>query len=509
MIKDFATYKQETGGRAILLFLLFGLAIYQFVTVGFSAFAIVCCSPILVVFAYFAFKYRMFTFWMLLIANSIVMFFSMQGWLPSGIPLSLYNELLEIILLSIAIVDARKTPHFERTANIMLYALIMWCGFCILEILNDTCNLGINIKAWYQGSRKIAFQIMYAFLVFTVYIDNAKVLKNYLYLWTALALFSCFWVWKQKTFGFTPAEDAWIHGPGSRTHILQGGTLIRYFSNYSDAASFGTGMASTAVAFIIFGLTSKIKKYRIIFLSTGLACIWAMFQSGTRTAMACLILGITTYVFLSKSIKTTVVVSITFGLFFIILAFTNIGQGNQQIRRMRSVFNRNDASANVRTTNQEAMKKYMKDAPWGIGIGMDRDDVPANNKFAIMSVVPPDSEYVDIWIRTGVIGITLFITTMLMMLGGACYIVLFKLKNHSLRGIGAGFCCAFISMQLGGYGNQVLMQFPNCLLFYGGLSIVYTLPFIEKEWIEFETKELAIQEERERLKLEKKKASRV
>lgn len=201
MIKDFATYKQETGGRAILLFLLFGLAIYQFVTAGFSAFAIVCCSPILVVFAYFAFKYRMFTFWMLLIANSFVMFFSMQGWLPSGIPASMYNELLEIILLSIAIVDARRTPHFERTANIMLYALIMWCGFCILEILNDTCNLGINVKAWYQGSRKIAFQIMYAFLVFTVYIDNAKVLKNYLYLWTALAIFSCFWVWKQKTFG--------------------------------------------------------------------------------------------------------------------------------------------------------------------------------------------------------------------------------------------------------------------------------------------------------------------
>jgi len=509
MIKDFATYKQETGGRALLLFLLFGLAIYEFITAGFSAFAIVCSSPILFVFAFFAFKYRMFTFWTLLIANSFVMFFSMQGMLPSGIPASLYNELLEIILLSIAIVDARRTPCFERSANIMLYALIMWCGFCILEILNDTCNLGINMGAWYQGARIMAFQLMYAFLVYTIYIDNTKVLTQYLYFWVALSLFSCFWVWKQKNLGFTPSENAWIHGPGSRTHILQGGTLIRFFSNYTDAASFGTGMASTAVAFFIFGLTSKIKKHRIIFLITALACTWAMFQSGTRTAMACLILGITAYVFLSKSIKMAAIVSVIFGFFFIILAFTNIGQGNQQIRRMRSVFNRNDASAGVRDINQEAMKKYMKDAPWGIGIGMDRDDVPSNNKYAVMSIVPPDSEYVNIWIRTGVIGITLFITTMLMMLGGACYIVLFKLKNHSLRGIGAGFCCAFISMQLGGYGNQVLMQFPNCLLFYGGLSIVYTLPFIEKEWIEFETKELAIQEERERLKLEKKKASRV
>lgn len=96
-----------------------------------------------------------------------------------------------------------------------------------------------------------------------------------------------------------------------------------------------------------------------------------------------------------------------------------------------------------------------------------------------------------------------------MMLGGACWIVLFKLKNPSLRGVGSGFCCAFIAMQLGGYGNQVLMQFPNCLLFYGGLSIVYILPFIEKDWIEYEEKKVAIQEEKKRLRLEKLENMRV
>jgi hypothetical protein len=76
-------------------------------------------------------------------------------------------------------------------------------------------------------------------------------------------------------------------------------------------------------------------------------------------------------------------------------------------------------------------------------------------------------------------------------------------------GIGAGFCCAFVAIQLGGYANQVLMQFPNCLIFYGGLSIVYILPFIEPEWIKYEEKRLAEQAERERLKLEKKLSSRV
>ena len=66
-----------------------------------------------------------------------------------------------------------------------------------------------------------------------------------------------------------------------------------------------------------------------------------------------------------------------------------------------------------------------------------------------------------------------------------------------------------VSQQLGGYGNQVLMQFPNCLIFYGGLTIVYVLPYLEEEWMAYEGKLLAEQEEKKRLKLEKKNAERV
>jgi hypothetical protein len=126
-----------------------------------------------------------------------------------------------------------------------------------------------------------------------------------------------------------------------------------------------------------------------------------------------------------------------------------------------------------------------------------------------MATVAPDSEYVFIWIHTGIIGITIFLICTAIMLFGACWIVFFTLKNPSLRGIGAGLTCAMVSQQLGGYGNQVLMQFPNCLIFYGGLTIVYILPYIENEWIEYENEQLAIQEEKKRLKLEKKRASRV
>ena len=502
----FKSYASENGGRVILLFLLFLLALYEFITAGFPAFAAVCCLPIAALLVLSTFQFRMFVFWALVIINYIIQWKSLP--LPGGIPMSMYNEMLEIILLAMALIDVQRA-HFERIGNVMLIALITWCGFCTLQVLNDTCDIGLDIGAWYTGARLMAFQLMYAFLVFSLYISDSKNLTRYLVLWGALALFASFWVWKQKNYGFTAAENAWIQGRGRSTHILQGGSLIRYFSIFSDAANYGIGIASTAVAFIIFGITSRVRKFKIFFLATGLICIWAMFPSGTRTATACLLAGFAFYILLSKSMKIAVPFSIAFAFFAFILIFTKIGDSNQQIHRMRTAFDKDDASAGARKYNQAVMKKYLKDAPWGIGIAQGYGSVPANNKYTLMSTIPADSEYVYIWIRTGVIGITIFLITTVLMLLGACRIVLFKINNPSLRGIGAGLCCAFVSQQLGGYGNQVLMQFPNCITFYGGLSIVYILPIIEQEWNIYEGELLAKQEEKKRLKLEKKRASRV
>lgn len=500
----FSTYAKENGGRVSLLFLLFLLAIYEFITAGFNTFAIICVMPALVVITLLLFEYRMLAFWSLILINYLVQ----AKWLSLPVPISIPNELLQLVLLAFAIIDTHDS-HFERTLNLMYLAVATWCGFCTLEVLNDTCGIGIDVGAWYTVARMVGFQLMYIFLVFTLYITAPKVLVRYLFIWGFLALFAAFWVWKQQHIGFTVSENAFLQGRGRTTHVLQAGTLIRYFSIYSDAANFGIGIASTAVAFIIFGITAKVRKYKIFFLTVGLATAWAMFPSGTRTAIACFMAGMLMYVFLSKSFKIAIPFTIAFALFIFMLAFTTIGNGNQQIRRMRSAFDKNDASANVRATNQAAMKKYLAEAPWGIGMGIGHANAPANNKYTFMAKVPPDSEFVFIWIHTGIIGITVFLCCMGLMLFGACRIVFFVLKSPSLRGIGAGFCCAFGSQLVGGYGNQVLLQFPNCLTFYGGLAIVYILPFIEDEWIAHEKEQLAIEEEKKRLKLEKKKASRV
>ena len=493
------------GGRAGVLLLLFALALYMFYSAGFPAFAVVCASPLLVLGVLITLEYRMFIFWLLVFINYFVQW---KDFPSTGIPMSLYNEALELLLLALAIIRVEEA-RFERLCNVMLIALCIWCTFCTLEVLNVSLDMGIQFGPWYTGARMMAFQLLYAFLVFSLYITSPKTLMTYLVVWGCLAVFAAIWVWKQQNIELTVAERSFLYGRGRSTHVINGGATIRYFSIFSDAANFGVGMASTAAAFLIFAINTKVKKYKYFFLLVGLAAGWAMFPSGTRTATFCFFAGVGTYIFLSKSMKIAVPVSILAFVVYLLLAFTEIGNGNAQIRRMRSGFDKNDASMGARYNNQAVMKKYMKDIPWGIGLGMGNDNVPPNNKFYQMAIIPPDSEYVYVWLRTGYVGLTVFLVTTVIMFVGACWVVLFRIRSKSLRGIGAGLCCAFASVQLGGYANQVLMQFPNCLVVYGGLAMVFGLPLYEKEWEEWEAAQLARQEERRRLKLEKKLASRV
>ena len=495
----------EKGGRVFLLFLLFLLAIYEFLHSGLSTFAIICLSPIVILFIYMAFNWRTSVFWLLIVGNWFIQFKNFNWHMPQ----SLVDELLELTLIAIALIDIRKETHFGRAWNFMLFALSIWFGLCLIEVFNDTCGLGININAWFTGARLMALQLLWIILVFALYITNAQTLSTYLRVWAGLSLFSAFWTWKMINIGFTDAENGWLNNVGYVTHIINGGTLTRYWSTFSDAANYGCNASASAVAFLVFGITAKLKKDKFFYFITAAAVIWGMFQSGTRTAIFTLIAGFIVFLFLARSVKILIPSAIVGFFFLFILIFTNIGNSNQQIRRMRSAFNKKDASSNVRDINQAAIRKYMKDAPWGIGIGIFADNIPSGNRYKMLAMIPPDSEYVFIWVRTGYIGVTVFAICMILMLLGACYVVMFKLKSPSLIGIGGGMCSAFTAIQVSGIANQVIYQYPNGLTFFGGLAIVYLLPYIEKDWIELEDKRLAIEAEKKRLKLEKKLAKRV
>ena len=118
MVESFKTYSRENGGRVILLFLLFLLALYQLTHAGFQTYAVICLIPLLVLAVYCAFKWKMLTFWVLFIVNYLIQMKDISTSL--SIPMSLPNEMLQIILLAIAVIDARDNPHFEKAAKPLL-----------------------------------------------------------------------------------------------------------------------------------------------------------------------------------------------------------------------------------------------------------------------------------------------------------------------------------------------------------------------------------------------------
>ena len=205
-----------------------------------------------------------------------------------------------------------------------------------------------------------------------------------------------------------------------------------------------------------------------------------MLISGTRSAVFVAIVGIAFFVVLSKNFKLFCTATLVLLAFVGMLKFTTIGDNNSMIHRMRTAFDPEDASLNVRMTNQKAMQSYMSEVPWGIGFGRDGTNVPSNNKYRLLATTPTDSTVIHLWTRTGYIGVSIFILVYVAAMIGGAYIILFKIKDKELRGLLAALLCGAASMMVAGYGNQVYMQYPNGLLIFGCETIVYLGPYIDK-----------------------------
>src|SRR5574344_3169622 len=212
--------KETGGGRTILLFLLFILSIYTLITSGMVAWGAIMMLPLIIIVGIILVGERDYIFFLLLFVNYFISAFSREGYIP--VPTSLLNELLEILLIFMALIRHEKS-NIEIDKNLMLLALLIWLGFCFLEYLNNPGGLGINTYAWWTGARLMSFSLIYAFIVCTIYVNTPKKLLGFIYIWAIFVLFAAFWCYKQQKYGFTAGEKAFLMGPGRATHFMRGG----------------------------------------------------------------------------------------------------------------------------------------------------------------------------------------------------------------------------------------------------------------------------------------------
>lgn len=443
---------------------------------GYMVGAIVAALPLISIAAFYIFQKPIISFFLLFTINYFIMGITRYYLIPVGV---IIDSFFGFIIASMIVKSMYENIGWQRARNGITYICLLWFLYCVIEIFNNTGG-GINLENWMQGVRAMAIYPLLTVLLTSVLFKQYKQLKWFLVIWGFFIILGAAKGYWQRNHGFDPYELAWLYNEGGMsTHLIYTG--IRFFSFFTDAGNFGSSMGFGLVSFSIAALFIQNKFLKIYFLIIALAGGYGMFISGTRGALAVPFAGFALFSLISKSWKMILggIIIIISSFFF--LRFTTIGENNQYIKRMRTAFDKNDPSLQVRLNNQNIIKTYMSELPWGVGIGATGYTVSKTNRYWLVVGTPPDSWLVRIWTVTGSIGLILYLFTWVFIILYGSYIIIFKIKNKELRGLLTAMLCGTFGMMISASGNEIYTQYPNCILIYTCQALVFIGPYFDKE----------------------------
>lgn len=385
------------------------------------------------------------------------------------------DGMIAVVIVGLLIFSFKNRLPWQNLRNGLTLAVSLWFFYCLFHILNP---LG-PFETWLIGIRRTALYF-FAFPVLTFLLFNRyKDFKIIIIIWSVCVLLAVLKALMQKYLGFDTAEMKFLYLEGkARTHIIYSG--IRYFSFFTDAANFGCAMAFAMVFFSISALFIENRILQTYFVTVSVFAGLGMLMSGTRVAIAIPFTGYALFAVLSRNYKIITGGAVLLLTTYIFLSFTNIGQGNSYIRRMRTAFHpQKDASFVVRMENQERMKAYLADKPFGVGLGTSK----ASGMEDELSKIPTDSWLVMIWVETGIVGLILYLCLILFIFAKGIYIILFKIKNKELWGLECALLSGMSGMFVASYANEVIAQFPNGPIIYTAMAFVFMAERFERDII--------------------------
>jgi hypothetical protein len=350
--------------------------------------------------------------------------------------------------------------------DITLLAAI-WFAYSIMEVANPESR---SVPAWLAGMRGISLYMMLMIPLTLLFFTTNRKLDKFLMLWGVFSLLASLKGLVQNTIGVDPWEKAWLDGGAAVTHILFG--KLRIFSFLSDAGQFGANQAYSAVVAIIVSMVETNKRKKIFFLVVGILGLYGMLLSGTRGAISIPLAGFGLFFILKKN--KVVMLSGFFMLVavFIFFKYTLIGQDNQQIRRMRSAFDPNDASLQVRLENQKKLKVYLATRPIGGGIGHAGVKAQKYLPNAFLSNIATDSWYVLIWAEQGIVGLCLHLFILFYVLIKSSYLIMFRIRDPIVKMKMAALASGMAGIMVASYGNAVLGTMPTGMLVYVSMALM-------------------------------------
>lgn len=398
----------------------------------------------------------------------VIGFFARE--LPPAIPFGYLVEGLYVIVW-VAIIFKTEKNDWSRINNDLCLLFGLWFIISVLQIMNPNASP----RGWLSEVRSSGLDsfllIPAGFLIFR----NNKHLNTFLLVILLSSLVATLNGIKQLHFGLFPGEEAFL--AANPTHMIWG--QLRVFSFYRDAGQFGASQAHLALISGILALGPFKLWMRVVFVILSILFLYGMLISGTRGSFFVLIPGALLAIILFKNAKVLIGGLVSLVMFVAVLKFTYIGSGFSYIHRLRTALNPEDASLNARFDTQEILTEYMKDYPFGGGLGTLGYAGEQYNPGTFLATMPPDSYWVKVWVMYGIVGFVFWFCMMMYILGKACGII-WNIKDEKLRikliALVAGFCGIFVSS----YGNEVINTLPSSIIVYLSLALIFMGPELDR-----------------------------
>ena len=383
-----------------------------------------------------------------------------------------------LILLYIAFFFKHFYKNIDTTIlkNDLVYLSLIWFGYIVLEIANPEAK---SVNAWFTSMRGEAlYMLLIIPLIYLIY-NKPKNLDTFLLIWGIFTILASLKGAQQLLIKPDAWEQAWLDQGAAKTHVLWG--KLRVFSFFTDAGQFGASQGQSGVVGTLLYFNTKNKKMKFFWLIVALMGFYGMSISGTRGAIAVPAAGFFIYIFLKKNIRVIIIGLSVMMAIFVFFKFTTIGNNNYQINRMRTAFDSDDASLNVRLQNQILFANYLKSRPFGGGVGHAGDRAQKFVPNGYLANIATDSWYVMIWAECGIVGLYLHLFILFYIVGKGSYIIMFQIKDKELAGKLSALMAGLFGIIAASYGNMVLGQFPTHLLCFSSMAFIFLGTKLDKD----------------------------
>ncbi len=469
--------KLGTPGYVLLLLVFIGVSAWLIVKQGPAAGLALIALPLILTYFYWLFRKPIIGLYTAIALGFLLLGISRYFKSIGQVGLAM-DGILFLTYLALIFQKFRERVDWTPAKRDITVLSAIWLGYALLQFFNPEVQ---NRQAWLAGMRGISLYMMLIVPLVLLFIDDMRKINIFFYVWGVFSILATMKGIIQLTIGVDQWEKAWLDGGGAVTHIIFG--KLRIFSFMSDAAQFGSNQGYTAVVFTIIALAEKAWKRRLFFIAVALLAFYGMFISGTRGAISVPLGGFLLYFILKKNWTVTISGFVFLAIVYGFFKYTTIGQDNQQIRRMRSAFDPNDPSLQVRLANQKRLRVYLASRPLGGGIGHAGVKAQKYLPNAFLSQVATDSWYVLIWAEQGIIGLVLHLFILFYVIIKASWLIMKKIRDPVLKMKITALASGMFGIMIASYGNAALGTMPTGMLIYTSMALMLNSAYLDEKII--------------------------